>query len=264
MPLMGVDLVTELVQTIILTGRLRQDGPISLLLIASPESGKTSVVLERPCKAIIPLSDVTGKGLQHLCKQTPEVSHFVINDMVAVMSHKVSVNHFTLAMINSMTEEGIMATAYPDGFEKYANGKRGVMACLTLDLAKDGRCWWNKTGFATRMLPFAFDHSRDLQIKIKAAIRDGAYENRPRAKEFRIPGKPVNVIIGKQAARQIQNLSEMKATELQEKGYRRAKQFRAVSRAHALLRGSRTVGELDIAFLKRVFPYVSFSDCRTL
>ena len=85
--LIGMQLIREVVETVILTGRLKEHEPVSLLLVASPESGKTSVVLEKECSGVIALTDVTGRGLQDLCKMKQEVSHMVINDLVSVSEH---------------------------------------------------------------------------------------------------------------------------------------------------------------------------------
>ena len=168
--LIGMNLIMEFVESVLMTGRLKHHAPVSVLLIAGPESGKTSVVNEKHCKAVAVFSDVTGKGLVEICKMQPEVSHIVLNDLVAIMSHKQTVNRYTLAMINAMTEEGIQALATPGGVSIIKDGKRGIIACLTDGLAQDGRAWWNKTGLTSRLLPFSFSHSANLTLKIKAII----------------------------------------------------------------------------------------------
>jgi len=262
-----MNLVHEIVKTVILSGRVIQDAPVSMLLIAAPERGKTSIALAQPCKAVFALTDVTGKGIQLLCQQSKEITHFVINDMVAVMSHRATVNHFTLSMLNAMTEEGIQAVAYPSGIQGFQNGKRGIIACLTLDLVRDGRCWWNKTGFATRMLPFAYEHSTELQVKIKAAIVSGQYERKREAQELLIPEQPVHVNLSRDFALKIQRLADYKSNQLgKEIGYRRGKQFRSLARAHALMRGTKkaVVKTPDFAFLERISEYISFTECRPL
>lgn len=255
----GMELVKELVETVLLTGRLQQHSPISLLLISDPEGGKTRVLFETPCSAAIVLTDVTGRALQELCRMSPDKTHFVINDLVAVLSHKQQVNKYTISMINAMTEEGIVAVAFPGQVEAFKSGKRGIIAALTTTMTKDGRQWWNKIGLTSRMLPFCFQAGQDLVIKIMSAINgdsDGI-----EGKEFRIPSIPIKVAFPQKETKQVHAIAQKKAKEFEEVGFRRLKQFRALVRAHALRRTWKKpeVNQEDVNFLKKIYPYIDYS-----
>lgn len=189
----------------------------------------------------------------------PEKTHLVINDLVAVLSHKETVNKFTLAMINSMIEEGIQAVAYPGQVEVFKNGRRGIIAALTIDLSKDGRMWWNKIGLNSRMLPFCYQQSQELIVKIKTAINND--ESKVDGKEFRIPTLPIKVSFPPNETKAVHKLSDKKAKELGEIGLRRLNQFRALARAHAVRRTWKTpqVNSEDVDFIRRIYPYVDYS-----
>jgi hypothetical protein len=265
-----MELVREAVETVILTGRLVGHAPVSLLLVASPESGKTSVVLEKDCQGILALTDVTGRGLQELCRQRAEVSHFVLNDLIAVGAHKASVSRYTFSMLNAMTEEGISATATPGGFEKYTGGRRGIIASVPTSIAKDGRNWWNKIGLTSRMLPLAFKHSIDLNLRIKTAIVNGASQKNPKPKgevlTFKIPAEPIRVYIPPVIASAVREVAEAVSAKFKEEGYRRVKQFLALASAHVLLRTWKNprVGKGDVEFLRKLAPYVSYTTPREI
>lgn len=255
----------ELVETVILTGKVKTAEPVSLLLIAAPESGKTSVVLERPCKAIEPFADITGKGIHQVLLAKKDITHIVINDMVAVVSHRQSVNRYTISQLNSLTEEGITQVAGPMGMQEFEGGKKGVIASLTLELAKDSRCWWNKVGFSSRMLPFCYYYPDDLIVKIKASIDDRHSKaqvngKRPRVPEFKIPPQPVTVIYPPDVVREIRRLADFRAKVLREVGMRRLKQYHSLAQGHALWRSRKKprVTMSDVEFIKRVEPYVSY------
>lgn len=270
--LIGMELVEEFVSTAILSGRLQHESPVSILLIAAPESGKTSIALEKPCKAVMAFTDVTGRGLMEICRLNGDVTHIIINDLVPVMSHRSSVNQYTISVINSMTEEGIQAVAYPKGIEKYDAGKRAIIACLTLDLANDGRAWWNRIGLASRLLPFSFDHPPALQIRIKKLIQDDKRNGHGSAKleaqkELFVPDGKILVTVPDKLKPEILKLSDFKAKQLGDpKGYRRLKQFTALAKAHALRRSwkLKEVGQEDIEFLHRIDPYISYTECKPL
>jgi hypothetical protein len=264
--LIGVELVQEFCETIISTGRLIEPHPpVSALLISHPEGGKTSIATSKTSKSIIVVSDITGRGIVEICKMNPEISHIIINDMVAIMAHRQTVNRYTQAMLNAVTEEGIQSLAMPGGVEVISNGRRGIIACMTMDIAKDGRAWWNKIGFATRMVPFAYSHSAKLTLKIKEIIDEGNERKRvkreSKSKELRLPSKCVPVSFDKKYVKQVREISDEKSKELKDNtGYRRLKQFHSLVCGHALRRSLRkpTVGKEDIEFLHRIFPYISY------
>lgn len=261
--LIGVDLVLELVESVIMTGRLAEHSPTSLTLISDPEGGKTSIATAKDCKAIEVFTDVTGRGLIDVCRTNPDATHIVLNDLVAIMSHRASVNAYTQAVINAMTEEGLQAIAVPGQKFTIENGKRGIIACQTYDLCRDGRAWWNKIGLNTRLLPFCYAHSAQLTLRIKAAIDNGDFDkNKKKSKKpiLRIPAKPVNVIIPSKYVELIRKLADAKSGELCETGYRRLHQFRSLACGHAVRRSKKrpTVGNAEIEFLNRIFPYISY------
>lgn len=268
--LIGMSLVEEYVSTILLSGRLKDESPVSTVLIAAPESGKTSVVLDRPCKSALPLTDVTGRGLMQLCQHHQEVTHFILNDLVAIMSHKQTVNNYTLSIINAMTEEGIQCVAFPGVVEQYKHGKRGIIACTTTDLFRDKRHWWWKIGLASRLLPFAFDHSTGLQIKIKQLIQDERRNNgraHEEPKMIPVPEASVYVGIPEKLKPEVLKVSESLAKRLEDpKGYRRLHQCQALVKAHALRRSWKTaqVSPEDIEFLHRIDPFISYTETHYL
>jgi hypothetical protein len=260
--LVGMELVEEFIESVILTGRLKSPhAPLSVLLISTPECGKTSVVSQRKVKSVIAVTDATGRGLLKICEQSPDVSHIVFNDLVAVMSHRQSVNKYTQAMINALTEEGLGTFATPDGVSTIANGRRGIIACLTSELSQDGRAWWNKIGLSSRLLPFFFSHPGTLTLKIKDVIDNGEAKPAKKRGELKIPAHLVKVAIPDKYIKAIRKIADQKATELGDPtGYRRLKQFRALACGHALRRSRNkpTVGDPEIVFLNKIFPYVSY------
>jgi len=267
--LIGIETVLEFVKTVLFTGRLKGVNPVSALIIAPPECGKTSTVTRAliggKCKSAIALSDVTGRGLMDLCKIHPEVSHFILNDLITVMSHRDSVNRYTLSVINAVTEEGIMAVAWPGKVEIFEHGKRGIIACATPGMVQDGRSWWNRNGLASRMLPFFFDHTDPLSVKIKDQIdADNAEDKNGRVILLKVPEKAVRVSIPRSIGSVIRRLSDARAKKLADpKGYRRLKQYRALAKAHALVRGERTnatVKQVDLDWLESVDKFISYTE----
>lgn len=203
-----------------------------------------------------------------LCQGNKDITHFILNDLVAVMSHKQTVNQYTLSIINAMTEEGIQCVAFPGSIERFEAGKRGIIACTTCDLFNDKRRWWWQTGLASRLIPFAFDHHTSLQIKIKNLIQDERRSNKTHADdEISIPDAHIFVPIPDKFKNEIFNIAESLRKRLDDpKGYRRLKQIRSLAKAHALSRTWKKtqVTEADVAFLHRIDPFISFTEPHAL
>jgi hypothetical protein len=267
--MIGTEFVRETIEVVILTGKVKDVQPMSLLLIAAPESGKTSIVLEKQCEALKAYADVTGRGLHAILKYNPRLTHVVINDLVATLSHRQSVNRYTISQLNSITEEGITSIATPAGEEDFECGRKGVIASLTLELAKDARRWWNKVGFSSRMLPFCYVYSDDLIVKIKASIDDAkgkAKKNGDVKEVFKLPKDPVSVSYPDDIAKHIRKVADTRSQILEEQGMRRLKQYHALVQAHALwrTRNKPTVNDDDLNFIYRLDPFVSYDKPQTL
>jgi hypothetical protein len=264
----GTELIRELVESVIFTGRLKDVNPVSLLLIADPESGKTSIVLDRPCKAVEAFTDITGRGIQMVLAQNKDLTHIVINDMVAILSHRQAVNRYTISMLNALTEEGLSAVASPAGVEKFANSRKGVITSLTTDMANDNRNWWNKVGFASRMLPFCYQYPKNLLIEIKQSIDDLGGKSAPEKlkKEFLLPLRICDVKYERRFIERVRRLADIRSQILEEQGMRRLKQYHALVKGHALLRGvaKAEVGQVDIDFLEEVDLFVTYDKPREL
>jgi len=255
----GTSLVTEFLQTILLTGRVAKESPVSTFLIALPEHGKTSICLESPFSCAVDVTDSTGKGLLEIMKYKAEISHIIFNDLTIVSAHGRNVRAYLISIINAMTEEGVRSIAFPGQVDVFQHGKRGIIACCTPALVKDSRAWFNKIGLTTRILPFHYSYSDNLIIKIKASICNDVESKPP--KTLAVPGVPIMVDILDSHSKAILEISDKKSEELgDETGIRRLKQFRRLAKAHALLRGWKNakVNDEDIDFLKRIFPYVDY------
>src|SRR5260221_2218109 len=135
--LIGVQKLREFVQSLVLTGRLKNAQPVSAMIIAEPERGKTSIVVEKQCEALMVMTDITGKGLQFLCQMNPRTTHFVLNDMGIIGGHFPKTQNFFYTMLIALNEAGIRAIASPDGVETTTAGRRRFIGCITTTQTTD-------------------------------------------------------------------------------------------------------------------------------
>jgi hypothetical protein len=264
--LIGVNKLREFVQSLILTGRLKCSQPVSAMIIAEPERGKTSIVVEKQCEALAIMTDVTGKGLQILCQMNPRTTHIVINDMGIVGGHSPKTQNYFYAMLMAMTEEGIRSVANPDGVEATKAGRRGFIGCITTTQATDKRHAWHKRGLARRIVPFHFDYSEALVLKIKGEIDKDKSANFESINSFKIPEAPIQVEIDEKFSNEIRKLADVRAEKLRQLGISLLKNYRSLAKGHALLRTWKNphVNENDVEFLKRIDPYIDWETAAIL
>jgi hypothetical protein len=260
--LLGVSIVSELVASVLMSGNLSTDKPVSLMLIAAPESGKTSVIADPALEERVLCSDATGNGICDELMSHPKVHHIVISDMVSVMAHKEVTNKRTFGLLNGLTDEGLFKIALPGKAAYDFHGRCcGIICAIPLEVVGDGRSWWMRTGFSSRFLPFCYEYSKNLLLSIKEdVIVCGDYErNGKRPEPFKLPDKPQTVAIDTETmGRKIQVVADRAAKNLGEKGLRRGKQFRALARGHALYKKRKEVSEEDINFLMNLYPFMSY------
>lgn len=259
--LFGVDLLREFFQTIVFTGRVKDRDPVSTMLIAEPERGKTSIVLEKNCESLVILTDCTGKGLDFVCQMNEKATHVVINDMAVIQAHGGKASAFFYSRLLAMTEEGIRAMAGPQGFGTVEKGRRGFIGCITSGQAKDHRMSWYRRGLARRMVPFHFEYTKDMVLRIKEEIHNGHEGHFRSADILKLPVTSIAVALSEKTSRAIGNLSDSRAYKLGELGISLLKNYRALAKAHALRRNWKKpeVIDDDVEFLKRIDPYVDWS-----
>jgi hypothetical protein len=261
--LLGMELIQEVVQSVLFTSQLTTDTPISLMLIAKPESGKTSIVLTESSEEAVICSDLTGGGITQELMNNNKVGHLIINDMVSVMAHKEVVNKRTFAIMNAMTEEGLYKIALPGtGYYDFKGKKVGVICCIPEEMVRDKRRWWNSSGFSSRFLPFAYKYSKSLIVHIKREnLETGAYERRNGHQKIENSTRKHEkhlVLISAEMAHKIQIVADHVAKNMEEIGLRRGKQMRALARGHALLQKRKSVSQADIDFLNEASRYMEY------
>ena len=264
--LIGTGLINEFIDSVIHTGFLKTDSPQSAMLIATPESGKTSIVEDKNCRSVAVVSDMIGSGILDELAQKSYLRHIVINDMVAVMAHKEVTNQRTFAVMSALTEEGLGRVMLPGGLAMdFGRRKIGFICCIPTELAMDNRRWWNRSGFSSRFIPFNYEYSEALQLEIKRTIIiSGAYETKNGMQRTPVPNKRFDVDIDEKRSKEVQSFADAVAERLGEKGIRRGKQLRALVRGHALIEKRLTVGPEDISFLKRLVPHLNYTNSTEL
>lgn len=261
--MIGIKELEELLCTVILTGRVQGRKPVSIFLIAKPESGKTTIVSTSAPETegepiAVQVSDATGMGLIHLCQRHPRATHVIYNDLTVVSGHGKSTQKYLQSMLNAMTEEGIREIWTPAGPQKIEGGTKGLIAAATPMAVKDGRMWWKRIGLDTRCIPVFYCYREPLVFRVQDGLIYG-FGNGRSVRKF--PKIPIRVAIPKRLKHTIIDAANLKAKEFDEMGIRKADQFATLLSAHAILRTWRnpSVTDKDISWLYSAMKFMSWS-----
>jgi hypothetical protein len=264
--MIGTRLVEELVQSVALSHRVKGHKRCSLILLAAPESGKTTVTTAAHAKHVCRIAMITGRSILKEVNENPATEFLLFNDLTAVRAMSPSAVAFMVVLLNQLTQDERGIVAFAGKETEHIKRSIGIIACLPFETFRDHRAKWKELGFVSRMIPFAYSYDAELIAKIKNAIdlEQSNETRRPGRKFPRVAARPVTVKCAEKYVDIIRALADSRAVHLGQLGIRLLHNYHSVTRAHALLFGRARVTDEDIDFLRQLDRYVSITHCQPL
>lgn len=265
--MIGTSLVEELVQSVALSHLVKNQKRVSLLMLAAPESGKTTILSAANASHVRRVAVISGRSILKEVKDKPETEFLLFNDLSAVRAMSASAVGLLVLILNHyvMGETGIVAFAGKETEE--ITRPVGVLACLPFKTFVDHRARWREMGFISRMVPFSYHYDRELVARIKDTIDDGNHHEHAaprRAMPKHKRQKPVAIAMNREFTRHVRNLADARAATLDQLGIRLLQNYHCLIRAHALLFKRNAVTKDDLDFLRHVDRFVSITHCEPL
>lgn len=264
--MIGTGLVEELVQSVALSHLVKGHSRVSLLMLAAPESGKTTIANAATCQHVCRVAVISGRSIMKQVRDHPETEFLLFNDLTAVRAMSAAAVNLLIVILNQFTqdERGIVAFAGKDIEE--ITRPIGLIACLPFQTFIDHRSRWREMGFISRMIPFAYHYDDELIALIKDSIDNGAHgtEIKTRRTMPKRKQRIVQIEMSPKLVRELRHLADARAKTLQQLGIRLLQNYHCLVRAHALLFKRTTVTRDDMIFLRQVDHFVSINDCRPL
>jgi hypothetical protein len=239
--------ILDIVRAAIWTGVLDDEHPISVMLIAEQESAKTECLkFFAGTSTLTYLSDATGKGLASFKSKIEEkkLRHFVLLDLVRVLSHAKGVGERTIQQLATLMEEGESMTVDPSGQANWANFPRvGTLMGITPQYLQSKMIKWRATGFMTRFLPVSFRYTPSTVSAIHDAIQKGI--KLPPAEPITF-FKIVHVSLSAQRAKELREHAVNIAADVDINGFRWHRQMRALAKGRAASQGRTVVSPADV------------------
>lgn len=262
--MIGTHLIEDLVQTVAISHRVRGLSRVSLLLLAKPESGKTTIARAAGCKHVSPIAVMSGRSILKEIDTNPQVEFLLFNDLTAIRAMSPTAVNLLIVLLNQLTQDERGKVGFAGKETEEITRPIGIIGCLPFKTFKDHRAKWTDLGFVSRMLPFAYAYDDELIAEIKDAVIAEAPKRTIVPRMPRNGSRDIAIAMSQTMKRHVRRIADAKAITLKQIGIRLLQNYLCLVKAHALLHGRRDVTKADVDFLKAVDSYISTMDCKEL
>lgn len=263
--MIGTVLAESLVQSVALSHLVKGYKRVSLLFLAAPESGKTTIATAANCQHVCRIAVISARSILKEMRDHPNTEFLLFNDLSTVRAMSHAAVTLLVSILNQLVqdEKGVIAFAGKD--PEYITRPIGVIGCMPFETFIDHRARWKELGFVSRMIPFAYQYGDELIAEIKDAIDDGHHLTKARpVRTMPRATRPIAVTMNPTLTREVRRIADSRSKTLGQLGIRLLQSYHCLIRAHALLSGRSAVNKDDIAFLRAVDRHVSITKCEPL
>ena len=263
--MIGLTRILELLELVIFSAYVKGEQPVSVLITAPVEAGKTELVLKfGGNKGCVVLTDATAYGIMRDYGQgiiDGTVKHLIIPDLIKPVSRGKDTVHSLIAFFNALVEEGIVrVSTYAERIgvldaERAIPVKCGLIATMAKGFLLDGRHHWSRMGFMSRMLPISYDYAASTQMDIHDSISRRDYlDDAPIV--LALPDSEIEVRLESHEAENLKMLTSavmsVFSTNRPERvyGFRLQKQLQRLAMASALRDGRDIVTQVDVDYIR--------------
>lgn len=267
--MIGTDEIEHLVQLCIWSSYVKDERPVSMMLLSNVENGKTEILKKaQDIKGVLYLNDLTAWGLQHrYIKELANGTYntIVIPDFITPLSKNADTADSLVTFLSGIIEEGtarIATYATPD-LGLAVPVRCNIITAIAKEFVQTRRAAWTKIGFMSRLLPVSYDYSVSTKDAIHRYIAHELYQKDPPFRLNLEAVQPTEVSMSQEFALEIMGLSLQVANELINSnvtsGFRLHRQLHALAKASALSRGNTTVDEIDIEIIRHHSNFINFN-----
>lgn len=262
--MIGTRLIEDLVQSVAMSHLVKNCPRVSLLLLAKPESGKTTIARAASAKHVSPIAVMSGRSILKEIHDHPDVEFLLFNDLTAIRAMSPTAVNLLIVLLNQLTQDERGKVAFAGKETEEITRPIGIIGCLPFQTFKDHRAKWNGLGFVSRMLPFAYAYDSELIAEIKDSVIAELPKRQIVAKMPKKGKREIAIDMSPAMKKHVRRLADARAVSLKQIGIRLLQNYLCLTKAHALLHGRRSVAKEDVAFLRDVDSYISINECKEL
>lgn len=257
--LLNTTMLKKMIECAIISPHVRNEKPISLLIVAKAESGKTSVMRQyRNNKGIVYMTDCTAYGIQHEMLQQMidgQVNSLIIADILTPLSKSTKTRLAFVAFLNNLIEEGVARiSTYVTSWEKPV--RCNVITAVTDEAIEDGRHEWGKIGFLSRFIIFSYSYPLATVMQILASYSKRGLPNSTTI--LKLPKKTIEVHLPENIAAKLDPIAIKVGEQFNLYGLRAKVNFRCLLKCLAHRNGRKVVEESDFTEFLELAEYMNF------
>jgi len=169
-----IDKIKRIIHLSYLSAYLKNEKPISLLLLAPPEQSKTHFLLAEKTKFCHLSTDLSFIGLVKILSANNTIKHIIIPDFTKITGKKRSTTDNLLTLLNSYLEEGVFGIDLGNREKIDLGGiKGGILTATTEKSFNQNKKAWEGIGFSSRFIVVSWNYSRETIEEIKKLINKG-------------------------------------------------------------------------------------------
>jgi hypothetical protein len=266
--LVNVESIEKIVKATLASGRLKDEKPLSCILIAPPEGAKTEIIRKHSLKTenVFYTTDATAYGIIRDTNQlqdfaSGELTHIVIPDLLTCLGRKQETVTTFIHFMNALIEEGVVnISTYAINFKGTVKARAGLITAIPPGPFFDKRRHWERIGFLSRALPVSYEYSLGTRIKILQYIQTQQHLKEI-IERLKLPKKPKLVKLSYNLAKQIEpfamHLAASHSKYQSIYGFRYQRHLQTFAKALALLEGKDTVDDQCIKELEKLAEYMN-------
>lgn len=265
-----VEPIETIIKCVLASGKLKDEKPLSLILIAPVECGKTSIIRRYCLKSsnVFYTTDATAYGIIRDTNQLKDFSsgqltHIVIPDLLTCLGRKQDTVTTFIHFMNALIEEGIVSlSTYAVKLQVTLEVKAGLITAIPPKPFHDKRRHWERIGFLSRALPVSFDYQVSTRIDILSYIKNEKHLEE-KIENLKLPEESRVIKLPFEMAQEIEPYALSLATEhsqyQQVYGFRYQRQLQTLAKAIALLEGKDEVDKQCIQELARLANHINLN-----
>lgn len=260
----------HIIKLVLLTPYIKEERPVSLLISARVESGKTELIKKANLgieRGIAYLNDATAWGIQNKYLDkivSGEIKTIIIPDLITPLSRSSDTVETFISFLNGLMEEGVCELqTFARSIRLDIPARCNLITSIAKEFLDDRRHRWTRVGFLSRVIPVSYEYGASSVYAIMQSIASRGYRNEHIFSDLNFPNEPVEIELPNPIAQRIAAYAPQVvdaghyANALY--GFRLQKQLQTLCMANTLLNGRRTVDDSDFDTIVELGDFMNFN-----
>lgn len=251
--------IEHLTKLCIYSAFIEGERPVSLLIVAPVEHGKSEILKKFAFIETIKISTDFNSfifGDFVIEYQSAGKRTLVIPDFLRIVKKKYSTQCNSLTIFNSLIEEGWVGKL-PSGSIIQNPITANILTAITQDEMIDKRHKWSQIGFLSRFIPVSFLYKDDTKTQIRNYIKDRIYRSDD-FYDFKLPKTKMKITLPKDLADKLEKISLNISLKNNLTGFRLQRQIQVLAMSNALVNNRDLVMQSDVDTIDSLSKYINF------